>query len=109
MSQVPDSLVARLAPATFVLLWSTGFIGAKYGLPYAEPLTFLTLRMLFVVLVFLAIVAIVRPRWLTAQEWVHSAVAGSLVHVTYLGGVFVAISLGIPAGISALIPACSRS
>ena len=49
MSQIPDNLVARLAPATFVLLWSTGFIGAKYGLPYAEPLTFLTLRMLFVV------------------------------------------------------------
>ena len=48
MSQVPNSLVARLAPATFVLLWSTGFIGAKYGLPYAEPLTFLTLRMVFV-------------------------------------------------------------
>lgn len=104
MSQIPDNLIARLAPATFVLLWSTGFIGAKYGLPYAEPLTFLTLRMFFVVLVFLLIVAIVRPKWLTAQEWLHSAVAGSLVHVTYLGGVFVAISLGIPSGISALIP-----
>ncbi len=104
MSQVPDSLVVRLAPATFVVLWSTGFIGAKYGLPYAEPLTFLALRMGFVVLVFLVIVAIVRPKWLTAQEWMHSAVAGSLVHVTYLGGVFVAISLGIPSGISALIP-----
>jgi len=104
MSQVPNSLVARLAPATFVLLWSTGFIGAKYGLPYAEPLTFLTLRMVFVVAAFLIIVAIARPKWLTAREWLHSAVAGSLMHVTYLGGVFVAISLGVPAGISALIP-----
>jgi drug/metabolite transporter (DMT)-like permease len=104
MPQIPANLVARLAPATFVFLWSTGFIGAKYGLPYAEPLTFLTLRMLFVVVVFLAIVAIVRPKWLTRVEWAHSAVAGSLVHVTYLGGVFVAISLGVPAGISALIP-----
>ncbi len=104
MSQIPDNLVARLAPAAFVFLWSTGFIGAKYGLPYAEPLTFLTLRMLFVVAAFLIIVAIARPKRLTAQEWLHSAVAGSLMHVTYLGGVFIAISLGVPAGISALIP-----
>ena len=104
MSQIPDNLVARLAPAAFVFLWSTGFIGAKYGLPYAEPLTFLALRMLFVVAAFLIIVAIVRPKWLTGQEWLHSAVAGSLMHVTYLGGVFIAISLGVPAGISALIP-----
>jgi len=104
MSQILDNLVARFAPATFVFLWSTGFIGAKYGLPYAEPLTFLTLRMLLVVAVFVLIVAIVRPRFLSAQDWMHSAVAGSLVHVTYLGGVFIAIKLGVPAGISALIP-----
>ncbi len=68
MPHIPDNLVARFAPATFVFLWSTGFIGAKYGLPYAEPLTFLTLRMLFVVVVFLVIVAIARPKWLTRSR-----------------------------------------
>lgn len=104
MPKIPDQFVARFAPATFVFLWSTGFIGAKYGLPYAEPLTFLTLRMMFVVAAFLIIVTLVRPKRLTMGEWLHSAVAGSLMHVTYLGGVFVAISLGVPAGISALIP-----
>ncbi len=99
-----DSLAIRVAPGLFVFLWSTGFIGAKYGLPYAEPLTFLFVRMALVVLIFIGIVALARPRMLTAQETAHSVVAGMLVHVSYLGGVFTAISLGVPAGISALIP-----
>lgn len=104
MTPSTENLAVRAAPALFVFLWSTGFIGAKYGLPYAEPLTFLTARMALVVLIFVGIVAYARPRALTADEIRHSVIAGSLVHVTYLGGVFTAISLGVPAGISALIP-----
>jgi drug/metabolite transporter (DMT)-like permease len=92
------------APMMFVLLWSTGFIGAKFGLPYIEPFTFLTLRMAFVVALHLAIVWLWRVRWPTAQEARHSAVIGLLVHGVYLGGVFLAIKQGVPAGISALIP-----
>jgi drug/metabolite transporter (DMT)-like permease len=92
------------APAVFVVMWSSGFIGAKFGLPYAEPLTFLAVRMAFVVLLLAIIALIVRARWLSASEIGHSMVVGSLVHVLYLGGVFVAISHGVPAGISALIP-----
>lgn len=99
-----ESIAVRSAPALFVFLWSTGFIGAKYGLPYAEPFTFLMWRMGLVVVFFVVIVAIVRPGWLSAAEIGHSAVTGSLMHVMYLGGVFSAISLGVPAGISALIP-----
>ena len=100
----PQTLAVSAAPMLFVFLWSTGFITAKYALPYAEPLTFLSLRMALVIALLAAIVAVVRPRWPSRIEMVHSAVIGALVHVLYLGGVFVAISQGVPAGISALIP-----
>ena len=92
------------APGLFVFLWSTGFIGAKYGLPYAEPLTFLAVRMVFVVSLMGAIALLAGARWPNGREALHSVVAGSLVHGLYLGGVFTAISQGVPAGISALIP-----
>ena len=92
------------APVLFVLLWSTGFIGARYGLPYIEPLTFLAVRMVFVVLILGTIALTSRARWPNAREIAHSLAAGSLVHGLYLGGVFTAISQGVPAGISALIP-----
>jgi drug/metabolite transporter (DMT)-like permease len=92
------------APVLFVLLWSTGFVGARFGLPYIEPLTFLAVRMVFVVLIMTAIALIARVRWPNATEIGHSLVAGSLVHGLYLGGVFIAISQGVPSGISALIP-----
>src|SRR5471030_3275412 len=92
------------APVLFVLLWSTGFVGARFGLPYIEPLTFLAVRMGFVVLIMSAIALIARVRWPSATEIGHSLVTGSLVHGLYLGGVFIAISQGVPSGISALIP-----
>jgi drug/metabolite transporter (DMT)-like permease len=100
----PSQLAIAAAPVLFVLLWSTGFIGARYGLPYIEPLTFLAVRMAFVVLIMTAIAIIGRARVPNAREVQHALVAGSLVHGLYLGGVFTAISQGIPAGISALIP-----
>ena len=93
-----------VAPMLFVLLWSTGFIGARFGLPYIEPMTFLAVRMVCVVLIMGAIAFTVRARWPQGTEIGHSLVAGALVHGLYLGGVFTAISQGVPAGISALIP-----
>jgi drug/metabolite transporter (DMT)-like permease len=95
---------AAAAPALFVVLWSSGFIGAKFGLPYIEPLTFLGLRMIFVVLLLGAIALIAGARWPRGAEIGHSMAVGAMVHGMYLGGVFVAISQGVPAGISALIP-----
>jgi len=92
------------APMLFVLLWSTGFIGARYGLPYIEPLTFLAVRMVFVVIVMTTIALIAGARWPGGPEIGHSLAAGAMVHGLYLGGVFTAISQGVPAGISALIP-----
>ena len=97
------NLAIAAAPMLFVLLWSTGFIGARYGLPYIEPLTFLAVRMVFVVLIMAAIALIAGARWPDGAEVGHSLVAGALVHGLCLGGVFIAISQGVPAGISALI------
>ncbi|CAN5177312.1 DMT family transporter [soil metagenome] len=99
-----ESIAARAAPALFVVLWSTGFIGTKYVLAGAEPLTYLTLRMILVVLLMGAIVAIWRPVWPDWTGAMHSVVAGFLVHGFYLGGTAVAIYHSVPAGLSALIP-----
>ncbi len=92
------------APVLFVLLWCTGFVGARFGLPYIEPLTFLAVRMGFVVVILGVIALIARVPLPRGAALGHSVVAGSLVHGLYLGGVFIAISQGVPSGISALIP-----
>ncbi len=96
------------APGVFLVLWSSGFIGSKLGMPYAEPMTFLTIRMAAVVVLLGAIVLITRPKWPDRAELWHSAMVGLLVHGCYLGGVFVAIAEKMPAGLVALIVACSR-
>ena len=89
-------------PVFFVLLWSTGFIVAKFGLPFAPPLTFLLLRCACVLLVLVPLVWIVRAPWPLGQRW-HIALAGLLLQAGYLGGVWCAIKLGMPAGVTALI------
>lgn len=92
------------APAVFVLLWSTGFIGAKYGLPYAEPFTFLALRLVIASVLLWLIVAVTRgERPHSRVQWGRSAVSGVLLHAGYLGGVFWAIDQGLPSGVSAVI------
>jgi len=98
-----QDLVVFAAPAVFVVLWATGFIGAKFGLPYAEPLTFLALRMGTVVVLLGAILSLTRPKWPGARGVAHSAVTGLLVHGLGLGGVFVAIGNGLSAGMVALV------
>jgi drug/metabolite transporter (DMT)-like permease len=99
-----ENLAARAAPAIFVVLWSTGFIGTKYVLRGAEPLTYLAIRMVLVVGLMAVIAVIARPRWPDWSGVGHSVVAGVLVHGFYLGGTAVAIAHSIPAGLSALIP-----
>lgn len=99
-----DNLAARVAPGVFVLLWSTGFIGTKYGLEGAEPFTMQTLRMTMVVILLGIFAAITRPTWPKRNGVLHSIVASILVHGFYLGGTAVAIAHSVPAGLSALIP-----
>ena len=104
MHQDFEKFAARAAPAIFVVLWSTGFIGTKYVLHNAEPLTYLAIRMALVVGLMAVIVAIARPPWPNWPGVGHSVVAGILVHGFYLGGTAIAIAHSIPAGLSALIP-----
>jgi drug/metabolite transporter (DMT)-like permease len=99
-----DSLAARAAPALFVLLWSTGFIGTKYALEGAEPFTMQTLRMTLVVILLAVFALTTRPVWPDRVGVMHSVVASILVHGFYLGGTAVAIAHSVPAGLSALIP-----
>ena len=100
-------MMRRLAPAfplLFVVLWSTGFIGARLGLPHSEPLTFLFVRYLLVVALLLALALLSKAPWpARAMDWFHIGVAGLLIHGIYLGGVFIAISMGLPAGVAALV------
>ena len=97
-------LLTRLTPLLFVLLWSTGFIGAKFGLPYAEPLTFLSSRYVLVIALMSLLALAMRAPWpASPREALHIGVTGVLVQALYLGGVFMSIHRGLPAGISALV------
>jgi drug/metabolite transporter (DMT)-like permease len=94
----------RIYPLLFVFLWSTGFVGAKYGLPHAEPLSFLLTRYGLVIALMTAIALATRAPWPERpRDWLHIGVSGVLVHAIYLGGVFVAIKHGLSAGITALV------
>ncbi len=99
-----SALMLSAMPVVFVLLWSTGFIGAKYGLPYAEPFTFLSIRALCTLVLMLLLVRLLRATWPKRPVlWLHLGISGVLVHGCYLGGVFYAIHLGMPAGLAALL------
>ncbi len=98
------SLRAVLPPAIFVFLWSTGFIVAKLGLPYAQSATFLTVRYWLAAALLGLVAALGAAAWpRRASDLGHSAVAGLLMHFVYIGGVFASIERGLPAGVSALI------
>src|SRR5580704_11297444 len=103
MPRTFEDLAIFSAPAVFVVLWASGFIGAKFGLAYAEPMTFLSLRMIAVVLLLAVVIVLTRPKWPDRTGIFQSAVTGTLVHGCYLGGVFAAIENGISAGLIALI------
>ena len=90
-------------PALFVWLWSTGFIGAKYGLPFAEPFTLLLIRMLMTLVLLAGLAWIMKTRWPGWRGAGHLAVTGVLVHGCYLGGVYYAIPGGMASGIVSLI------
>lgn len=91
-------------PAVFVLIWSTGFIVAKFGLPFAPPLTFLTIRYFLSIVCFLFWIWLGRAVWPSdKKQWQHLAVAGVLMHGGYLGGVWVAVKGGMGSGLVALM------
>ena len=94
----------RFAPALFVLLWSTGFVGAKYGLPYADPFIFLSVRILIAAILLFALARILKmPAGIGRQAVARSGLIGFFLHACYLGGVFYAIAQGLPAGVAAVV------
>jgi len=98
------TLLARVAPPLFVLIWATGFIVARTVAPHTEPLTFLLVRYALAILVLAVIVSIARVPWpRDGRTWLNSLIAGVLLHGFYLGGVFWAVKNGLPAGITALV------
>lgn len=94
----------KFAPALFVLLWSTGFIGAKYGLPYADPFVFLSVRILLAALLLFALARALRmPVRIGRTAIARSGLIGFFLHACYLGGVFYSLSQGLPAGVAAVV------
>jgi drug/metabolite transporter (DMT)-like permease len=102
-AEASRSLWLALMPGVFVVLWSTGFIGAKFGLPYIEPLTFLGIRFAIVAAILVVVALAVGAPWPRGAQFGHQVAAGLLLHGVYLGGVFASIHHGVEAGVSALI------
>ncbi|KJY82833.1 multidrug transporter [Vibrio galatheae] len=96
-------MLVRLIPFVFVVLWASGFVGARFGLQYAEPATLLALRMVSNVALFLVLIVVLRRKLPTGKAMLHSAIVGMLIHGFYLGGTYIAIDLGMPAGLSSLL------
>lgn len=97
-------MLIKMIPFLFVILWSSGFVGARYGLTYAEPMTLLSLRMLLTVLLFGGLLALFKRQSIPKGKalW-HASVAGLLIHGLYLGGTYQAIYWGMPAGLTSLL------
>ncbi len=99
-----NPLWLKAMPLLFVVLWSTGFIGAKFGLPHADALAFLSVRYALVIVLMTALALIMKAPWpKSTRLWIHLSIAGLLLHAGYLGGVFIAIDHGLPAGITSLM------
>lgn len=94
----------RAMPAVFVLIWSTGFIVARYGMPYSPPFKFLLVRYALSIGCFLVWIVVARVKWpRTGSQWLHLAMTGVLMHAGYLGGVWAAIKAGMGSGLASLI------
>ena len=104
MTPRDERAVIRAMPAVFVLIWSTGFIVARYGMPYAPPMKFLAVRYALSILCFLPWIMVARVKWpVSRAHWAHLAVTGIFMHAGYLGGVWAAVKAGMGSGLSALI------
>ncbi len=94
----------RAMPGVFVLIWATGYVVARFGMPHAPPLSFLSVRYALSILCFLVWIAFAKAQWpQSKKQWLHLAITGLLMHAGYLGGVWMAVKAGIGAGLSALI------
>jgi hypothetical protein len=99
-----DSVVSRFAPGIFVVLWSSGFIGAKFLLPHAEPFTLLSVRFALTAFILISIAAVMRaPMKMTKSQYLRAGYISLFLHFAYTGGIFVALHEGVSAGITAVV------
>jgi len=99
-----DRALIKAMPVLFVLIWSTGFIVARYGMPHAPPMKFLLVRYLLSIACFLPWIVLARVKWPSSRvQWAHLAITGIFMHAGYLGGVWAAVKAGMGSGLSALI------
>lgn len=98
-----NNLLINTIPFIFVFFWSTGFITAKFALPFIEPFYLLFIRMLWTLVIFFALAVILRVTWPNPKQAGQQMLSGFLIHGLYLGGVFAAIKWGLPAGLTAII------
>jgi len=104
LSGIKEARLLRAMPGVFVLIWSTGFVVARFGMPHSPPFSFLTIRYALSVLCFGVWIALARAEWPRGRTlWFHLAVTGVLMHAGYLGGVWAAVKLGLGAGTVALL------
>ncbi|MEO5698665.1 MAG: DMT family transporter, partial [Burkholderiaceae bacterium] len=103
-TRAPAPALIRAMPWVFVMIWSTGFVVARFGMPHAPPFTFLSMRYALSVFCFGVWIVASRVAWpRRPAQWGHLAVVGTLVHAGYLGGVWAAVKMGIGAGTVALL------
>ncbi|MFC5387214.1 DMT family transporter [Aquamicrobium segne] len=93
----------RLIPPLFIILWASGFIGARYAMPWTEPFTFLSARLIIAAAIFALLIVILGAPKIPASMAIHAIIVGALIHGVYLGGMFWAIHQGMPAGLTALL------
>ena len=94
----------RAMPGVFVVIWSTGFVVARYGMPHAPPLSFLSWRYALSIAAFGVWIAVAQAAWPRGRaQWLHLGATGLLMHGGYLGGVWIAVKLGLGAGLAALV------
>ncbi|TFY98514.1 DMT family transporter [Ramlibacter rhizophilus] len=99
-----NELLLRSMPAVFVLIWATGFVVARFGMPHAPPMKFLAVRYILSVACFLVWAGLARASWpVGRRQWLHLSVTGVLMHAGYLGGVWAAVKTGMGAGLAALL------
>jgi drug/metabolite transporter (DMT)-like permease len=108
MTRAPGSswpgMWLRAMPGIFVIIWATGYVVARLGMPHAPPLSFLSVRYVLSILCFLIWIRFSQATWPNdRKQWLHLAITGLLMHAGYLGGVWMAVKAGIGAGLSALI------
>ncbi len=104
MTNSGENAWLRAMPGIFVIIWATGYVVARFGMPHAPPLSFLSMRYALSILCFLMWIALAKAVWPTdRKQWLHLVITGLLMHAGYLGGVWMAVKAGIGAGLSALI------